>query len=533
MAIPQLSWREIFLVTLVSMVITTSSAIVMGQDINWDLRNYHFWNVYAWLHDRTTSDVAPGQLQSWHNPLAHALYYVAITHATPVVAGGIIGSYAGINFSLVYILARHVLPLGRPWAIALALLCTAVGASSPTFVSEVGTTFVDNFVSIPVLGALVAICRAHSEQSDPTKRMIWYGTAGFLIGAASGLKLTMLIYVIALTLTLLLLWPRLRIGMKHLTIYIAGCLIGYAVTAGYWNLFLWTEYRNPIFPWYNALFKSSWFEPRNFADTRFLPQSFGDALSYPFQWFLGLHPSSELPFRDARFPFIEVLLPIGLIAAAIRSLFKMLDRRPLGRVLVCSNQFFLIAFFFIISFGVWLLAFAIQRYLIPLELLTGLVLFLAVDQIFPLRIPKFAIFAALAVFCIIWTRPPDWGHIPYGKDWFGVKPSPDVAVPGTVYVLLGYDPLGYVPPYLDESSRYVRLYLNASGLHLDPGSGFGRKVSEILSRHAGSIRTLALRPPDKLDRDQLARFGLDLLDADCKTFTSNFDQLISCSLVRR
>src|SRR3712207_7953179 len=52
-----------------------------------------------------------------------------------------------------------------------------------------------------------------------------------------------------------------------------------------------------------------------------------------------------------------------------------------SRVLVCSDQFFLIAFFFIISFGVWLLAFAIQRYLIPLELLTGLVLFLAVDQI--------------------------------------------------------------------------------------------------------------------------------------------------------
>jgi len=40
----------------------------LGQDVNWDLQNYHLYDPYAWLHDRLTLDIAPAQMQSWHNP---------------------------------------------------------------------------------------------------------------------------------------------------------------------------------------------------------------------------------------------------------------------------------------------------------------------------------------------------------------------------------------------------------------------------------------------------------------------------------
>ncbi|PPT28426.1 hypothetical protein XarbCFBP7614_08655 [Xanthomonas arboricola] len=37
----------------------------LGQDANWDLRNYHLYIGDAWAHDRLGVDLAPAQMQSY------------------------------------------------------------------------------------------------------------------------------------------------------------------------------------------------------------------------------------------------------------------------------------------------------------------------------------------------------------------------------------------------------------------------------------------------------------------------------------
>ena len=42
---------------------------LQGMDANWDLRNYHLYNPHAWLTGRSAVDIAPAQLQGFHNPI--------------------------------------------------------------------------------------------------------------------------------------------------------------------------------------------------------------------------------------------------------------------------------------------------------------------------------------------------------------------------------------------------------------------------------------------------------------------------------
>ena len=43
-------------------------SIGLGKDVNWDLRNYHWYNAWALLNGRLGWDLAPAQLQTYYNP---------------------------------------------------------------------------------------------------------------------------------------------------------------------------------------------------------------------------------------------------------------------------------------------------------------------------------------------------------------------------------------------------------------------------------------------------------------------------------
>src|SRR5437879_5888584 len=47
-----------------------------GVDINWDLRNYHYFNGYALVHWRYDTDIAPEGHEWFLNPIACAFFYL-------------------------------------------------------------------------------------------------------------------------------------------------------------------------------------------------------------------------------------------------------------------------------------------------------------------------------------------------------------------------------------------------------------------------------------------------------------------------
>jgi hypothetical protein len=78
-------------------------SVMLGPDNYWDLRYYHLYAPWAYLHDRFLYDIGPAQEQGFLNPTADFLLYGLISSPLndfPRVIAFIIGAVHGINAAL-------------------------------------------------------------------------------------------------------------------------------------------------------------------------------------------------------------------------------------------------------------------------------------------------------------------------------------------------------------------------------------------------------------------------------------------------
>jgi len=517
-------------------------AVYLGKGVSWDQKNYHHYDVYAWIHGLMDYHFFPAGMHSWMNPLAYVPQYWLVNNAPSVLAGALFGGVVGLNLAAVYALTRMVFTgCSRALAVSLALLCAVVGFWDPSIVGMLGTSDVDNILSLPVLGSLCLLCWAIRAGTPARQGQKAFAAAGALLGLAAGLKWTFFVYAVGATLALVVLQPYLRLDRRNLLWFGASGVIGYLPAGGYWNWVLWTNYGNPFFPYWNRYFESSYALRSNYRDLRFLPESLEHAISYPVRWFLGM-PTVEESFRDARYALLFVLIAIllaGAVGPRIAGLFFQ-TRLPEGNreyrardedSLAARRQGWFLLAFFLFSFAIWMYLFAIQRYLSPLGLLTGLVMLLALDWIVAARAAKLAAFCALAFFSLFWMQGDfrSW-RVPYGAGWFGLGLPPELKQPNSLFVLLGGEPIGYVVAYLPGTVRVVRL-LDVIVPQDGTQTALAARAERILSQHTGAMRTLSGGALSDADLAYLKRFGLALL-SECVEFRSDTDRLTSCALTR-
>src|SRR5262249_23616295 len=81
-------------------------ALALGQDANWDLRNYHWYNAYRFLTGRLFTDLGAS---TPYNPLLDVPFYLGGLLLPAKVFSFLWGTLHGLNFVVLYILARAVL----------------------------------------------------------------------------------------------------------------------------------------------------------------------------------------------------------------------------------------------------------------------------------------------------------------------------------------------------------------------------------------------------------------------------------------
>ena len=101
-------------------------ALALGQDSNWDLRNYHFYNAYAFLNNRYAVDLLPSQTPYFYNPLLDIPFFVLATHFPARIVGFLLGFAQGFNFLLLFAIAHVVLIIPNPRH--KVIVCAAVAA---------------------------------------------------------------------------------------------------------------------------------------------------------------------------------------------------------------------------------------------------------------------------------------------------------------------------------------------------------------------------------------------------------------------
>ena len=478
-------------------------ALLLGQSSNWDLRNYHWYDGWAWLQGRGRLDLAVAQAQTWFNPVLPAALYLLLSSLPAWLGTLLLGGIQGLNLLPLHRICLHLLPpqwQQRRW---LALLIAFAGASGATMRGELGATFGDNLVSLPLLGALALLLDGQGRG-----RVV---AAGALLGLAVGLKLTAAPLAAGIALAAPLLptdsaaW---RTRLQLLALLGAAALAAFLLVNGHWMLGLYREFGNPLFPLFGHWFGGDFMPPAELRDSRWLPRGWQEWLFYPLVW-------ADTPRRVSEGGFLDLRIPLLFLAAPALPLWRRaLALAPAQRH---AADFVLLAA--ALAYLAWLVLFGYYRYLVVLEMLAPALLVLACSAL-PRRAAGMAVFTLLAVL-ILATRPVHWGRLRhYGAHYVEVQlpPRADLA---TALVVFGDDePLGFLAPSFPPSTRFVRIAGNLIGPPL-PEWALDRAVQQRLRIHQGPLYLIAVDLDGEILQQALQRHQLQLDRASCAGINSN------------
>lgn len=466
-------------------------ALVLGLPAEWDLFNYHLYNPHALLHDRLAIDAAPAQIQSFLNPWFYLPHYLLFNYVHPAAMVFVLGVIQGAHWYLLYrILAE--LTISRPVPRWILLLVSSLGLLGPIFVTEWGGTQGDTILSVLVLtGLLIALQDLRSPEQAHATRFAFL--AGILLGLATAFKLVFALYAIALAVA----W-FVTAGMQKRWMPVFG--YGFGVGLGFllggmaWFSYLYFEYQNPLFPYLNQLFHSSWVGDNSFRDLRFMPRNTLEWLFYPFIWLMDGTRVWEFPFRDVR---VVALLPvvIGLLLFFARS---MLRKFP---------GLLLLSLFLVVSYALWLPLFSIYRYLSVVELLAPVFLFAAAVVLYPRRHLASLVLVGLLLSQLlvdyqrarsIWELNPRQASVL------------ETLEPGSLVLINGYAPVGYTALWLDDRIPMVRTRANFMHELHPPFNRYRNEAERRVSQQKGPVYLL-LHPSEQEEvylASDLARMSL-------------------------
>jgi hypothetical protein len=412
----------------------------------------------------------------------------------------------------------------RP-ARTIALTVALLGGMGPAAVSMLGTSFGDNLVTLPALLALVIVLGQIEDRTGGQPHLWALLGAGLLAGVATGLKLTMGLYHVAL-LAAAVVWLRGRDkGWAGIGLIGLGSLLGFAPTGGFWAWRLFRLLGNPVFPFANALFRSDFYAPENFGSTLYVTRTPYDLLRPALDTALGrAERLQEIGLRDGRLllVFVVALLYLALLAVG-------LTRRPPGQTAWVSlgrgEKAFL--FYWLTAYLLWAQFLPYYRYFTLLEFTAPLVAFLLLRRLVPGRhLSRVVLVVALVLAAT--TRAGSWGRWRWHDRWLELPVPPLGLQPDSMILLVG-QPISFAIPSFRGDARFVHLTaIDAFGA----AERWKQRIAEAISEHRGPFLLLSNFEYSRVAGEARAgEFGLRATP-ECEPIRRDSLRLRLCALER-
>jgi len=523
-------------------------SLFLGRDINWDLKNYHYYNAYAFLENRLDFDIVPAQLQTFINPLADLPFYWLVKYFPSWVAGFVLGIIHGCNLSIVLLIFWKIFRISnKSLKLLIAASLAVISGIAPGFISELGNTMNDNLVSLFVLSPILILVQSSkiiSKKDSPDLFQIVM--AGLIMGLGVGLKQTIGIFALASALALLRLHVSWLDRFKSLVVYGSSGLIGGIITAGYWSWKLWSRFGNPFFPFYNDIFKSPYFTSTPFNWDLFLPNQPWKYLVWPLLFSRDGSLVNPLQFFDIRFALLY-LLCLAWLLLTIRKYVLSGNQKPV----VKSEYMFdlksgnYVLTFFLVSFVLWMIQFSNYRYMISLEILVPLCFLIILERMISTKTIQPYIAISAVVLTLIFFRPFDWGRLAWDSSYFSVDTSRFDTSENAMVIMLGRSPTSYLIPEFPVNFRFVRpegnipTYVDSHGnirLRRDDEQKFFIEIKTLLGQHTGPLYILYNKEEQNIQPEEsLLRLGMTMTPAikNCFLLTINTpDKIEMCQVLK-
>ena len=410
-------------------------SVFLKNGMGWDFANYHLYNPWAFLNNRMDFDIAPAMVNTFLNPLYDLyLYFLIINfNEQPSIYYFIMGIPFGVLLWFFYKINRLIF-VGEKNALVRVCLSLAIGITGFSTVVQIGGPTNEVINSTVVMYGLYVLLTELKAERQKVWRLGW---AGLLLGGICGLKATIVIYCAAFWVIILLYYKSWQNPVKLISCFCLCGFAGFLITNGYWMWTLWDKYGNPVMPFLNKFFQSEYFDPINFRDSRFLPDTLGKWFFYPFYWLLDslkLQRSvAEVYFFDIRFAVLELIFICWLVYFRYQFTLSFFTR--------CLMTWILVAYVF------WLGMFSIIRYALVLEMLGAIFI---VKMLFYLK-PKslnvfYYSFLFVFLFVLITVRAQSFVLGNIGKQSKVVELE-EVNLPDHSLLLLYNVPSAFVGPF--------------------------------------------------------------------------------------
>jgi hypothetical protein len=534
------TYRYVFfwlMLCLCCVAICISWSWFIGKDLNWDSINYHYYVAYQWMENRLDKDFLPASIQSYLNPIAYLPFYEMVKSSWPSLwVSSALATIHSVNLLLIALFTATILPnsLRHRWKWMIASVVLA--AINPIFVVEIGSTFNDITTSIFVLAGYVVCFRwltnPNALMSDTSRAQSGdartWTIAGLLLGVALGLKLTNLLFALALGILIFARPNRVYDFLYRALFYIVGGVIGFLIVDGYWAWRLWSEFGNPIFPYSNALFLSTDFPSFNIRNYRFVPETLTDALIFPWNAIrvdANIYTETNAPdCRFLAFAFLLTCLICNFSWKRWRAIKKGESEAPISVL-----PWLLVVWLSL--YALWLYTSGNGRYFLPGLLLLGPVivaLFLHFRISHRGRIYAVALLIGWQIIQIKEGTQWRWSTAPWTPTWFEVQVPKELKERPFLYLTPATQTSMFLAPFLHDGSAFsnvggqVPLTLNGPG---------GERIRKLLEKYGKNIRSLyPVGRLDDIDKapDKVLRFYDGIYDR----FGLQTDR-DSCAVIRR
>jgi len=445
--------RNLISATMAVVSLCALASWCLGQDTNWDLLNYHFYNGYAFLHGRLALDLAPAQMQTYFAPLLDVVHYLMLRHWPAGLVGLVLGAVHGLLFLPMTGVAWEALH-DHPRRARLAPVLAFAGLFSAAFLSELGNTMSDNTTALLVASSLWSLLRAQRLQREGRGMFAACALAGLLLGCAVAFKLTNAVYAVGLGAVSLTAGTfRQRITMAALLVFLA--LVACLGLAGYWWWALWKAFGNPLFPQFNAFFRAPLAQLISFADLRWMPHGWMEQLLWPLVFTLNPGRVGELSLRQ--------LVWAALYVTAVALFIKRVVAGDVARRHFSGSMSppMRVACFFFVAYLAWQFLFSIYRYLVVLEVLAPLMLWCGLCALLPGRLGgRVALLVVVVCAGVALPGLGRWGHAPWTSRAFSVQAPAMAKPPRSLVLLVGGEPQSWRIPLLPPEAAYASVGSN-------------------------------------------------------------------------
>ncbi|MCY7327677.1 MAG: hypothetical protein LH618_03925, partial [Saprospiraceae bacterium] len=466
-----------------------------GKDANWDLLNYHLYIAHAWEHNKYLTDFMGAGPNSYFNPLGYLpFYWMVMAGWHSLAIGLVLGAFHGLGLIILWAICERFLFKGQAQARLLTTVSVLLAASSPVFAGVVGGTFLEPTLTVFVFASLW-FTGLGCENYATRKSLLLVLGGGLLMGLATGLKLTNIVFVAALGLSLLFVIGIHLKGLVIATAFSIGVAAGYLVFNGWWAYHLYQEFKNPFFPFFNEFFQSPDFSTAKLDHDRFKPTSLLDVLIFPFRmayFHSWIYVENNAP--DIR-PALLVVFGFALAA-------KTLIAKAQGNGSLTIKKYparNVVFAFFACSTGLWLWTTGNGRYGLPILMLVGPLLTLAIYKT-TANVKHTTILVSLVLVLQLLhagsAGNPRWTSTDWTPLWFKSNMPSRLKDNPHAYLSLGTTRSNsVVAPFLHPKSTFVSLTGGVYAFRPDgPGSD---RIQQIIKLQKSHLRMLVTIPPNR------------------------------------